>query len=819
MTLEYFAQDLRYAFRSLRKSPGFSITVVVVLALAIGANTAIFSAVEGVVLEPLPFRDPDRLMLVLLYNPTLKHATALSYPDFLDWHRNSRSFEQIAAFTDQDFDLTNPGPPAHVSGKEISANFFSTLGLKLTLGRELSPEEDRTAGPAAVVISDRLWQDRFDRNPTALGKVITLNGVDHTIVGVLPPGFHLDQEQADVYTALGRGDPLLRTDRAVHDIACIARLHLNVSVDQARGEMNTIQEQIDQLYPDTERGLGASVLPLKQSLIGDVGETLLLLLGAVGLLLVIACANLANLLLARSATRTREFAVRVALGASRAQLVRQSVTESMVLSLIGGALGLAIADGGLKVALAAVPGGVPRADNIGTNFWVLSFALSVSVAVGIVFGVLPALKSSKTDPQSALKAEGPGSVIGRRSLQRGLVLVQIALTLVLLTGGSVLFRTIRNLWAVDPGFDARNVITFQVGLSPSVTNTARRERIAYQQLVDRIREIPGVESADITALVALSGGANEGPFWVGADQPASLAEIPRAIYYPIGPEYANTLKIPLLRGRFFTQADKTDSQLVVLVDTLLARAYFGDRDPVGQSITIPRWGAARNVAAQIVGVVGHVEHYGLDGSLGEKPQIYYCFYQLPDEAVPIFRHQVRVAVRTFNPAATVMPAVKKAVYEAGADQPVYNIQTMQELLSRSMGRQTFPTLLLIAFAGLAFVLATVGTYGLISYSTKERMREIGIRVALGARRRDVLRMMVGQGFRVALIGVAIGVFAAVVLAHALPGFSHLLYGVEATDPLTLVGTSFILIVTAVAASYVPARRASKMDPMSVLRND
>jgi predicted permease len=816
---DHVIRDLRYASRSLSKSPGFAVAAILTLALAIGANTAIFSALEGVVLAPLPYHDPDRLVIVALYNPTLKSPTLTSYPDFLDWQRSSGSFEQIAAFRDQGFDLTNPGEPKHVGGTKVSSNFFRTLGENLALGRELSPEEDRIAGPPAVVISDRLWRERFAGSTTALGKTVTLSGADYTIVGVLRPGFRLNQQQADVYTALGRGDALFLSDRAVHNILCIARLQPEMSVDQARAEMNVVQEQIDQLNPETERSLGVYVVPLKQFLVGDAGGTLLLLLGAVGLLLLIACANVANLLLARSAVRRREFAVRLALGASRAQIMQHVVSESVLLSLIGGILGLAFAKWGLNAALAAVPGSLPRIENIGLNPWVLLFAFGVSTAVGIVFGLLPALKSSKTDPQSGLKDGSRGSAAGHQRMQSVLVLVQIALTLVLLTGGSLLFRTIHNLWAVNPGFDARHIITFRVGLSSSVTSTPTKERVAYAQLVERIRHIPGVEDADISANVALGGYGNEGPFWVGSQQPGSLAEIPRAIYCPVGPDYVSTMKIPLLRGRSFIQADKVDSEKVAMIDTLLARTYFPDGDAVGQTITFPRWGSARNVAFRIIGVVGHVEHYRLDGSLGEKPQIYYSFYQLPDEAVPAFGVDVTLAVRTPLDVAAVMPAIKKAVFEAGADQPVYNIQTMQELVSRSMGRQRFPTLLLAAFAGLALTLASVGTYGVISYSTSQRMHEIGIRIALGASRRDVLRMIIGQGVRLALIGIAIGTSAALILAKALPSFSHLLYGIAASDPLTFAGTSFVLMSTAILACYVPARRAAQLDPTIALRSE
>jgi predicted permease len=817
-----FAQlfrDFRYASRSLRKSPGLAAAAIATLALGIGANTAIFSVLEGVVLAPLPYPQPDRLVVVALYNRTLGYSTYLSYPDFLDWQLNSRSFKQIAAFANEGFDLTAPGEPEHVDGKEVSANFFSTLNVRLSLGRVFSPDEDRMGGSPAVVISDRLWHDRLGGSPAALGKNLTLNGIDHTIVGVLCPEFRFGDQRADVYTPVARRNPLYINDRTVHDILCVARLRPEVSLGQALAEMNTVQEHIDELNPNTERGLGASVVSLKQELVGDIGGTLALLLGAVGLVLLIACANVANLLLARSVGRMREFALRLALGASRAQIVRLLLAESVVLSASGGLLGLAIAKWGVSAVLAAAPGSVPRIENIGVNTPVLLFAFGISMIGGIVFGLFPALKSSKMDVQTGLREGGRSVAGGHQRVQHVLVVLQISLALVLLTGGSLLFRTIRNLWAVNPGFNPQHVITFQIGLSRTVTNTPSRMRIAYQQLVERTRQIPGVEAADITALVPLSREHNEGPFWVGPHQPASMAEIPRAIYYPTGPDYVRTMEIALLSGRLLSRADNPNSEVVVLIDSLLAHRFFPEQNAVGRTITIPHWGATQNVPARIVGIVGHVEHYGLDGSMGEKPQIYFSFYQLPDETWPVFRSEITLAVRTHLDAASFRPALRNAVQQAGGDQPVYNVRTMQELVSGSMGRQRFPMLLLVSFAILALLLAFVGIYGVISYSTIRRVNEIGIRMALGAVKWDVVRMVVGQGLRLALTGVAFGIVGALLLTRAFSQFSHLLYGVRASDPAILIAVSVMLIGAAGLACYIPARRAASLEPAAALRQE
>ncbi len=817
--VDRFLRNLHYAVRSLRRAPSYVIAAILTLALGIGANTAIFSALDGVVLQPLPYREPDRLTIVALYNRSLKYSTYLSYPDFLDWRHSGSSFEQMAAFKPVGFDLTHPGSPEHVNGYEVSSGFFSTLGVNLAVGHSFSLDEDRIGGMPAVIISNRLWQERFHGNPVAVGNSVTLNGTGYTIVGILPPAFRFEDQVADVFTPIGRADPLFLNDRTVHNLLCLARLAPGVSLGQAQAEMNTLQEHINELNPTTEKGQGTSVIPLKQEFVGAAAATLPLMLGAVGFVLLIACANVANLLLARSASRSREFAVRRALGASRMQIVRQLLTESLLLSLAGGVLGLVLAKVGLNAVLTAVPGSLPRVENIGVNASVMLFALGISIGVGILFSLVPAFKQANSDLQAGLKEGGRGSTAGHSRTQSILAIAQIALALVLLSGAGLLFRTIHNLWAVNPGFNTQHVITFQVGLSPSVTQTTSRTRAAYRQLTERLREIPGAESADLTALVPLGRGYNSGPFWIGRHQPASMAEIPRATYYPTGPDYPRVMQIPLLRGRFLTQADDTHSELVCLVDNLLAKTYFPHQDAVGQTVTIPHWGAVGAVGARIVGVVGHVEQYGMDGSGGEQPQIYYSFYQLPDEGLPIFRNEVTFAVRTQLDSAVMLPAIKNAVYGASGDQPVYNIRTMRDLVSGSMARQRFPMILLVAFAALALLLASLGIYGVISYSTAQRVPEIGIRMALGAAKWDVLQMLIGQGLRLAAIGIVIGAFAAAVLTKTLSSFSHLLYGVRATDPLTFIAVSLCLIIAALLACYIPARRAAKLDPMTALRHN
>jgi predicted permease len=806
-------QDIRYGLRILRKSPGFTTIAILTLALGIGANTAIFSVVQGVLLAPLPYSEPERLVLVLQYNFKLRHPITVSYPDFLDWQHDARSFQQMAAYDSQDRNLTAPGTPEHLNGEELSAGFLSTLGIKPIVGREFSPDEDKPGGAPVVLISDRLWRDRFAGSKNALGKSVTLDGVDYTIAGVLPADFRLLGDDADVYTPIGQGDPLIYGDRTIHPILCIGRLKPGVTIAQSEAEIGVIQEHLDQRYPSADGGLGANVRPLKQEFVADVSGTLLLLLGAVGIVLLIACANVANLLLARSAARTREFAIRSALGASGARIVRQLVTESVLLSLAGGMLGVLLAKWGVHPVLAVVPGNLPRSENIGVNLSVLLFALVVSIAVGIVFGLAPALHSSQTDLQAALKAGGRGSTSPHHRAQSSLVIVQVALTLVLLVGAGLLFRTIRRLWEVNPGFDARHLIAFNVGLSPSANKDVASMRIAYQQLIERVRNIPGVTAAELTVLFPLSEHQNIGPFWVSSQEPASSAQAPRALFYWTGPDYLRTMEIPLLQGRYFTAADTAGSQPVVLIDSVLAQAYFPHKDPVGQAMTIPHWGPVR-----IIGVVGHVRHWGLDErDAYTQNQIYASLNQLAGDWAPIFYRRLTVVVSTPLDAAAVMPAIKAAVYGASGDETVYGVQVIQQSLAQSLSSQRFPMILLAVFAGLALLLASIGIYGVISYAVVQRVHEIGIRIALGAERRDVFRMVIGHGVRLALVGVAIGAATALILTRLLSSFSHLLYGVGAGGPITFIAVSAVLIGVAIIACYVPARRAMKVDPMVALR--
>jgi len=810
--MSFLRQDLLYTLRSLRKAPGFTLVVILTLALGIGATTAMFSVVQGVMLAPLPYREPDKLVLIWQSNPHAPHVS-LSLPDLREWQHNAHSFDAVSGLRWYQVNLTAPGRPEHVNGNQISSGFFQMLGVQPLLGREFSAQEDQPGGSPVAMISDREWKNRFGQSADVLGKPVTLSGVAYTIIGVLPPTFRFAAD-ADVFIPLGQGDPLFN-DRRFPGVLCLARLKSGVSIAKAQTEMTTLQQNLDQLYPVTDQGLGTDVVPLKPALVGDISATLLLMLGAVASVLLIACANVANLLLARSAMRTREFTIRSALGASQSRLVRQLLTESVLLSLAGGAVGLAFAKMGVRAVLAMLGENLLRSESVSLNGTVLLFALGISLAVGVLFGLAPAFKTLTSDLQRALKQGARGSTGAHHRTQSALVVGQMALTLVLLTGATLLFRTIRDLWQTSPGFEAQNLITFKVGLSTSASRTAAQIRGSYQNLIQDVRSIPGVVSADATNDLPLSQLNNFAPFWVGTHETTPVAEAPRLLLYWTGPEYMNAMKIPLIQGRYFTEQDSTSSERVTVVDSVLAQKYFPGKNPIGESITINLWGDAR-----IIGVVGHIRHSGLgDPAALTQAQAYASLNQLPDTGVRSFYPALTIIVRSPLDIASIIPQIETAVSARNSGQPVYEIRSMREIIADSLTPQRFPMILLSAFAGFALLLASLGTYAVISYSTAQRIPEIGIRMALGAERSTVFHMVLKQGIRLALFGVGIGAAAALVLARILSSFSHLLYGVRAGDPMTLAVVSVVLVSTALFACYLPARRATRVDPMIALRHE
>ena len=815
--LQTALRDSRHALRLLRKNLGFALVAVLTLALGIGANTAMFSIVHAVLLAPLPYHEPDRLILVWETNPRFPRVW-VSYPNLQDWQRSTRSFQQMAALLNQGADLTAPGSPEHLDRQAISSNFFRTLGVEPLLGREFSIQEDQRGGDPVTILGERLWRDRFAARADVLGQTITLDGVNHTIVGVVSTALTFGSHPADLYTPLAQAEPLLLQDRAAHTgIFCIARLAPGATLAQAQAEMSTVQNRLDALYPDANRDLGTYVEPLKQVLVMDLSKTLVLLFGAVGLVLLIACANVANLLLARSAARAREFAVRTALGASPSRLLRQLLTESVLLSLLGGGLGVLLALCVLRLLFAAIPTMLPVGPDVRPSPPVLLFTLLASVGVGILFGWAPAVKSRSRDLQVALKAGGRGSAGGHHRAQSLLVIAQMALTLVLLVGAGLLFRTLHRLLNVNPGFDAQNIITFRVGVSPSVMKTAANARTGFQQLIEQIRSIPGIAAAEFTDDVPLSGQGGTMPFWLNSQKPESLQAAPRVVMALTGPDYLRAMHIPLLRGRFFTLRDTVSSPCVIVVDSVLAQTFFPDSDPLSQTMSA---GFSPIGPCRIIGVVGHVKQWHIDepDSVPQN-QAYFSLYQDPDQWVLVNYPYQTIVVRTPLQAAAVMPAIKAVASGVSSDQPVYAVQTMAEIVSQSTSAQRFPMLLLLAFAALALLLASIGVYGVISYSIAQRIQEIGVRLALGATKASILRLVVGQGLRLAGVGLAIGALVALALTRLLSGFSNLLYGVSASDPPTFLAVSLVLLAVAFLASYIPARRATRVDPMVALRHE
>ena len=812
--METLAQDLRFAVRQLLGSPGFATTAILTLTLGIGANTVMVSVVRGVLLAPLPYSEPDQLVIVWQSRPNMNHVD-VSYPDFRDWQRDSHAFAGIAAVNWAHFDITAPGSPENVAGMRVSSGFFATLGVKPALGREISPAEDMPHAAPVAMISDRLWRSRFDASPDVLGRSLRIEGIDTTVVGVLPPSFRFF-EKSDVFVSIAREAPQILLERSVHGIAAIGRLKRGLTLTQAQDELAAAQQNLDRLYPDADRSIGVELGPLKQEMVGDVRPTLLLLLGAVALVLLIACANIANLLLARSAARVREFGIRAALGAGRMRIVRQLLTESLLLSLAGGLCGLFFARIALRILLIALRDQLPRSENIAVDLPVIAFTLLVMIAAGAVCGLAPALRSARVDLQDSLRTGGRGATGERNRAQSALVVAQMALTLVLLAGAGLLLRSITDLLHVNPGFASKQLIAFRVGLSPALTRTAQETRIAFQQMLDRIRHIPGVEAADLTNILPLNGDDNSGPFWLGISAPPSPQDAPHALYFWTGPDYLATMKIPLLRGRFFSPSDTAETGRVIVIDNELAQRFFPGVNPIGQTVTVAHWGAA-----QVVGVVGHVRHWGLADSTTYNPgQIYIPIYQLPDGMVlDFFRNSLTIVIRTPLSPTAVMPAVRSAASAGAADQTIYNVQPFEEILSASMSAQRLPMVILGAFAALALLLASVGIYGVISYSVAKRVQEIGIRMALGASRRKIVRLVTESGMRLAVAGIAIGAVAALALARLFTSFSALLYGVKASDPLTMVAVSLLLMLAAITACAVPALRAMRVDPIGALRTE
>jgi predicted permease len=804
-------QDLRYGLRTLAKNPGFTAVALLALALGIGANTAIFSVVNGVLLRPLPYPEPARLMMIYEKNADFSQSSD-SYPDFLDWQRENHSFAGMAAFRGDDFNFTGSGPAEHLRAELVSASLLPVLGVNPLLGRNFLPQEDQEGAGGVVMLTYGLWKRRFAGDPSILGKALTLDAKNYTVIGVLPSDFRL-RGQAELYVPLGQWDFVGLRDRENHPgLNVVGRLKPGVTMAAAQAEMTSIARALALKYPKTNAGEGATVVGMKDDIVGHIRPTLLLLLGAVGFVLLIACANVANLLLARSSARRREFAIRAALGAGRPRVVRQLLTESVLLALGASLLGLLLASWGTRLILAAMPDTLPRSQEIGLDPYVLLFTLLVSILTGILFGLAPAFHSSKVNPQEFLKEGARGSGGGRHRAEGVFVVVEVGLAVVLLVGAGLMIQSIWRLWRVDPGFNTHNVLTTQVALSPRVMASPAGIRLAYSQLLDRVASIPGVQSASMTSLVPLSGDDSEIPFWPGKGPQPPPDRMSSGLFYIVTSDYLRVMGIPLKEGRFFTGHDTLASTLVVVIDEVMAKHLFPGQDAVGKQFSLPILGPV-----QIVGVAGHVKHWGLDADDRAKirDEFYFPLLQIPDRFLSSgVAAGLTLALRTDPDPLSVVSAVRAQVAGPTGDQPIFGVETMEQIISDSLAERRFTMLLLIIFASIAVVLAAVGIYGVMSYAVSRRTHELGVRIALGATRREILRLVVGQGMVLAAAGMAVGLAAAVGLTRLMVS---LLYGVRPTDPATLAAVALLLGGIALLACYIPAWRATRVDPLVALR--
>ncbi len=814
--METLFQDLRYGVRMLIKRPGFTAVAIIALALGIGANTAIFSVVNAVLLRPLPFSDPNRLVAV--YETHARRGMALnavSYPNFADWRDQNNVFERIAAYHNGDYIMTGADEPARLQCSIVSADMFDLLGAKPALGRTFLPEEDKPGDSGRVaILSHSMWQKRFSADPNVLEKSITLNGKNYSVVGVMPAGFQfpIQNEPVELWTTFAPefesldGEPTTAQQRGAHYLETIARLKPDVTIEQAQAEMTAIMSRLEQQYPDQNSYRGATVMSALESIIGDIKPALLILLGAVGCVLLIACANVANILLARATTRHKEMAIRAALGASRSRVVRQLLTESVTLAMAGGALGLLVALWGTDLLIALSRDDIPRSAQIGLDGRVLLFTLTVSVLTGVIFGLVPAIQSSKPDLSESLKEGGRGSAEGarRNRIRSALVVIEVAVAIVLLVSAGLLIESLRRLQNVNPGFDPKNVLAVTVGL-PEVKYPSEKQIAFYRELLDRVKALPGVKRASAVLPLPLGQDRIRLTFEIEG-RPMPKGEHPVSEYRAVSVDYFGAMGIPLRAGRDFTPRDDRKATPVVIVNQAFADKFFPGEDPIGKRI-MPSISVddSKPVMRDIVGVVGNVKHLKL--SAEDDPEYYVPHSQIPLDAMTL-------VVKSDNDPRGLIGAIQNEVRALDKDLPVFNIKTLDDYVAASVAQPRFSALLLAIFAGLALVLTAVGLYGVMSYSVAQRTHEIGIRMALGARAGDVLKMVVGQGMALTLIGMAIGLCAAFMLTRIM---SSLLYGVSATDPATFAEVAIALAVVALAACYIPARRATKVDPMVALR--
>ena len=803
-TVETFVQDVRYGLRSLLKKPGFTLTAVLALALGIGANTAIFSVINGVLLRSLAYANPDRIVMVWERSVTGKTTRNVVSPaNFLDWQKQSRSFENMAAVMDLRVNLTGgSGEPEEIKAQVVSQPFFSVLGVQPMMGRSFLPEEDRAGNDLVVILSYDLWKSRFGGDPAIVGKQATVNARPRTIVGVMPRGFHFLDNQVKAWAPIALDPSANYRETSGRFLQVVARLNPGVSVQQAQGEMTGIARQLERTYVKFNTGWGVNVLPIHEQIVGEIRPILIVLFAAVAFVLLIACANVANLLLSRAAARQKELALRAALGAGRMRLVRQMLTESVLLGVMGGTLGVFLAYWGIQLLVGFGPDNIPRLNEITIDWRVLVFTFGISLLTGALFGLVPAVQASRPDLNDALKEGSRGSTGGRsRTFRNIFVVAEVALALVLLIGAGLMIRSFMRLQAVETGFDAQNVLTMRVQLPRKKYPEPHQIVDFFKQAQERIAVLPGVQAVGAISYLPLTGpAARDGFKIIGEPEPGPGQEPPCEVRV-ITPTYFRAMGIPLLKGRLLDERDTKDSH-VLLVNEALAKKHFPNGDAVGKQIAVS-W--TDGIVDEIVGVVGDIKEGALDKE--PEPAIYWTHPREPYSGMALI-------VRTSGDAMRFSTAVQKEIRALDPEQPVADVRTMEQVIAKSIARPRFNTLLLAIFAGVALVLASVGLYGVMNYSATQRTHEVGIRMALGATRGDIMRLVVGNGMLLTLIGIAIGVTGSLGLTRLMQTF---LFGIGATDALTFIGVSTLLAAVALVANYVPARRATRVNPVIALR--
>ncbi len=795
--------DLRYAFRQLISSPGFTAVAILTLALGIGACTAIFSVVNGVLLRPLDYPQPDRIVVMRETNLPQFPEFSVSPPNFLDWQKQTKSYAYLAAYGGSQMNLTGEGEPQRLIGVKATADYFKVYGVQPVLGRTFLPDEDAPGKDHVVVLSNPFWQRVFGGEKNAIGQTVQLDGETYTVIGVAPPDFG-QASKVDVWAPMAFS-PEERSNkyRGAHYISVVGRLKPGVTAAQANAELKLLAAQLAQQYPDSNKGWSVFVMPMLDYSVRDVRVVLYTLLGAVGCVLLIACANIANLLLARATARHRELSIRAALGASRFRLVRQLLTESVLLALCGGAAGLLVARWGLDALLALAPTDLPRASSIHLDAGVLAFSFFLSVLTGVVFGVAPAWLAAHTDMNESLKQGSRGSTDARGRLRGALVVIEVAFALVLLGGAGLLARSFMRLTHVDPGFNPKDATVLRLTLPEKKYEKVEQQVAFADALLERLRALPGVQAAGLTHTMPLIGD------WVLTFQIAGRpkiapSDLPSTNYYSVTPDYFHAMGIPLIRGRLFTPQDNVKSPHVAIINETMAKQFFPNEDPIGKQIDVQN--GPENFR-QIVGIVGDIKQYGVDKET--TAQTYEPFAQHPFNTL-------NVVLRSTGSPAALIGALRPAVYSIDKDQPVGTIQPLTEILSETIAKQRFAMTLVAVFSIVALIIASVGIYGVMSYNVVQRRGEIGIRMALGAQTRDVLNLILGSGGKLVGIGLLVGLVATFLATRAM---GSILFQTSASDPLTLGAITLLLAAVALVACLLPAQRATRVNPIEALRDE